>query len=46
MIYELEGDEDQEMVSIACPHCWQTNHVLIAEAAAYTEAYRAEKLET
>ena len=46
VIYELEGDEDQEMVSIACPHCWQTNHVLIAEAAAYTEAFRAEKLET
>jgi hypothetical protein len=47
VIYEVEDSEDQEMVSIACPHCWQTNHVLIAEAAAITQAlaFRAEKLE-
>ena len=45
VVYEVEDEEDQEMVSIACPHCWQTNQVLIAEAAAYTESYRAEKLE-
>jgi phage FluMu protein Com len=45
VIYEVEDSEDQEMVSIACPHCWQMNHVLIAEAAAITQAFRAEKLE-
>jgi hypothetical protein len=43
--YEVEDDEDQEMVSIACPHCWQMNHVLMAEAAAVTQAFRAEKVE-
>lgn len=46
VIYEVENEEDQEMVSIACPHCWQMNHVLIAEAAAYTQAFKAEKLES
>jgi hypothetical protein len=45
VVYEVEDAEDQEMVSIACPHCWQMNHVLIAEAAAYTQAFKAEKLE-
>lgn len=43
VIYELEGGEAQELASIACPHCWQSNQVLVAEAAAYTEAFRAEK---
>jgi hypothetical protein len=45
VVYDVEDDEDQEMVSIACPHCWQMNHVLMAEAAAVTQAFRAEKIE-
>ncbi len=44
--YEVQADEAQEAVSIACPHCWQTNQVLVAEAAAYTQEFRAEKLES
>lgn len=46
VIFDLEGQEDQELASIACPHCWQTNYVLVAEAAACTQAFRAEKLES
>jgi hypothetical protein len=45
VVYEQEAEEAQELASIACPHCWQNNQVMVAEAAAYTEAYRAEKLE-
>lgn len=44
--YEVQVDEAQEAVPIACPHCWQMNEVLVAEAAAYTQAFKAEKLET
>jgi len=42
--YEVQVDEAQETVPIACPHCWQMNQVLVAEAAAYTQEFRAEKL--
>jgi hypothetical protein len=45
VIYEQEAEEAQELASIACPHCWQNNQVMVAEAATYTQAYRAEKLE-
>lgn len=46
VVYELEPDEAQESASVACPYCWQVNQVLIGEAAAYTEAFKAERLET
>jgi hypothetical protein len=44
--YELEADEAQDTVSVACPYCWQMNQVLVGESAAYTEAFKAERLET
>lgn len=44
--YELEADEAQDAVSVACPYCWQMNQVLVGESAAYTEAFKAERLES
>jgi phage FluMu protein Com len=43
VIYEAAPDEPEETVAVACPHCWQVNHVLVAEGAAETRDYRAEK---
>lgn len=46
VVYELEADEAQDTVSVACPYCWQMNQVLVGESAAYTEAFKAERLQT
>lgn len=43
VVYEAAPDEPEETVAVACPHCWQVNHVLVAEGAAETRDYRAEK---
>src|SRR5262245_45799730 len=43
VIYDAAPDEPEETVAVACPHCWQVNHVLVAEGAAETRDYRAEK---
>jgi hypothetical protein len=43
--YETVPNEPQEIVAIACPYCWTSNPVLVGEAAAYTQAFLAEKLE-
>jgi hypothetical protein len=43
VVYDAAPDEPEETVAVACPHCWQVNHVLVAEGAAETRDYRAEK---
>jgi hypothetical protein len=45
LIYETVPDEAQEIVSVACPYCWATSAVLVGEAAAFTQAFIAEKVE-
>ena len=45
LIYETVPDEAQEIVSVACPYCWATSAVLVGEAAAFTQAFLAEKIE-
>lgn len=45
VLYETLPDEPQEMAMVACPHCWATSTVLVGEAAAYTQGFRAEKIE-
>jgi len=45
VIYETVPDEAQEIVSVACPYCWTTSAVLVGEAAAFTQAFLAEKTE-
>jgi DNA-directed RNA polymerase subunit RPC12/RpoP len=41
--YESGPDEAEETVPVACPHCWHRNHVLVAESAAESREYTAEK---
>jgi hypothetical protein len=41
--YEAAADESEETVPVACPHCWHRNFVLVAESAAETRDYTAEK---
>jgi hypothetical protein len=41
--YEAMPGEGEVSVPVACPHCWQVNHLLVAESAAEAMDYRAEK---
>lgn len=41
--YEAGADEGEETVGVACPHCWHKNYVLIAESAAESRDFTAEK---
>lgn len=41
--YEAAPDEAEETVAVACPHCWHRNYVLMAESAAETKEFTAEK---
>ncbi len=43
VIYEAGHDSAQETVAVACPHCWKNSHVMVAEEAALSRDYRAEK---
>jgi hypothetical protein len=45
VLYEAAPGEPEETVAVACPHCWTVNHVLVAESAAESRDYRAEKAE-
>jgi hypothetical protein len=38
-------DASQERVAAACPHCWQVNHVMVSEDAAWNRDYRVEKVD-
>lgn len=41
--YEAAPEEAEETVPVACPHCWHRNYVLVAESAAESREYTAEK---
>jgi len=41
--YDGQGDEGEETVAVACPHCWHRNYVLVGESAAETREFTAEK---
>lgn len=41
--YEMRPGEAKELAPVACPHCWQINHVEIAAWAAAGRDYRCEK---
>jgi hypothetical protein len=41
--YQAARDEGEETVAVACPHCWHKNYVLIAESAAESREFTAEK---
>jgi hypothetical protein len=41
--YELRPDEGKELAPVACPHCWQINHVEVGAWAASGRDYRCDK---
>ena len=43
VMYESQGDEGEETVAVACPHCWHRNYVLVAESAAESRDFKSEK---
>jgi hypothetical protein len=43
VVYEASESSAQETVAVACPHCWKNSHVMVAEEAALSRDYRAEK---
>jgi len=43
VLYETRPDDVRQLVSVACPHCWKTNHVEVGSWAASGREYRAEK---
>jgi hypothetical protein len=43
VVYESGDDESQEVVPVACPHCWHINRVFVTLWAATGRDYRAEK---
>jgi hypothetical protein len=45
VVYEAAPDEPQEVVAVACPHCWQVDRATVARSAALGRDYRADRLE-
>jgi len=45
IVYDTEAGEPTETVPVACPRCWQIDHVAVAQSAGLTSDYRVEKVE-
>jgi hypothetical protein len=45
IIYEAEAGEATETVPVACPRCWQIDHVAVGQSAAINSDYRVEMVE-
>jgi hypothetical protein len=45
IVYETEANEPTETVPVACPRCWQIDHVAVAQSAGLTSDYRVETLD-
>jgi len=42
IVYETEAGEPTETVPVACPRCWQIDHVAVAQSAGINSDYRVE----
>lgn len=42
IVYETEANEPTETVPVACPRCWQIDHVAVAQSAGLNSDYRVE----
>ena len=42
IVYETEGNEPTETVPVACPRCWQIDHVAVAQSAGINSDYHVE----
>jgi hypothetical protein len=40
IVYETEAGEPTETVPVACPSCWQIDHVPVAQSAGMNNDYR------
>ena len=40
IVYETEAGEPTETVPVACPRCWQIDHVAVAQSAGINSDYR------
>ena len=45
IVYETEAGEPTETVPVACPRCWQIDHVAVAQSAGINSDYRVEMVE-
>jgi hypothetical protein len=44
VVYESMPNEPRYTVAVACPHCWEVDHIEIGENAALSKQYRADRL--
>ena len=45
IVYETEANEPTETVPVACPRCWQIDHVAVAQSAGINSDYRVESVD-
>ena len=45
IVYEAETGEPTETVPVACPRCWQIDHVTVAQSAGMNSDYRVEMID-
>ena len=45
VVYDAEAGEATETVPVACPRCWQIDHVAVAQTAGINSDYRVEMVE-
>jgi len=45
IIYDTEAGEPTETVPVACPRCWQIDHVAVAQSAGINSEYRVEMID-
>jgi hypothetical protein len=45
IVYETEAGEPAETVPVACPRCWQIDHVAVAQTAGINSDYRVETVD-
>jgi hypothetical protein len=45
IVYDAEAGEATETVPVACPRCWQIDHVAVAQSAGLSADYRVEKVD-
>jgi hypothetical protein len=45
IVYEAEAGEPEETVPVACPRCWQIDHVAVAQSAGLSSDYRVETVD-
>jgi hypothetical protein len=43
--YDAEASEPTETVPVACPRCWQIDHVAVAQSAGINSDYRVEPID-